>query len=112
MNIKINISEDEELRTYMKEQITQQVKAIIRGELNKMIRDYIEEHANSKIVSQTTILFNNAIKNKVDNAIMWPNGTIKEAISAGIEKHFTDELFKSSINRAIDEKLAKLIINN
>ena len=112
MNIKINISEDEELRTYMKQQITQQVKAIIRGELSQMIRDYITEHANSRIISETKSLFNNAIKNKVDNAVMWPSKTITEAITAGIEKHFTDELFKSSINRAIDEKLARLIINN
>lgn len=111
MNIKINISEDAELRNYMKSQIQQQVKSIIRGELKDSIDAYIGEHVNSAIKSRVDNIFTNIIKDKVDRAVMWPNNTIQVSMKENIDKYFTEQLFKESIDKAIDQKIAKLILN-
>jgi uncharacterized membrane protein YheB (UPF0754 family) len=123
MYLKLNLEQDAELRTSIKNLIDQQVKSIVREQFNKIIEEEIEKKLN--ILTQN---FNNnkwmsliqSSCNSYVNSILNENGVFKYGgFSNDIEKNIKqiifekldDRRFNELVSKTASEKLKKLMEN-
>lgn len=99
LKLVVDLDSDEELRTYVKEMIDDQVKSIVRQEFRNCIKEKIAEMVN-KNISEGYIL---KILDQVTTRL------VKDEIRTGDSFYDSKHNLRTRADQLIDEKINKLI---
>lgn len=99
LKLVVDLDSDEELRTYVKEMIDDQVKSIVRQEFRNCIKEKIAEMVN-KNISEGYIL---KILDQVTTRL------VKDEIRTGDTFYDSKHNLRTRADQLIDEKINKLI---
>lgn len=99
LKLVVDLDSDEELRTYVKEMIDDQVKSIVRQEFRNCIKEKIAEMVN-KNINEGYIL---KILDQVTTRL------VKDEIRTGDSFYDPKSNLKARADKLIDEKINKLI---
>jgi hypothetical protein len=102
LNLKIDLKEDAELRSYIKDLIKGQVLSIARGEINQIIDEVLRTKITEKIKTEKNFI-DNTIKEHISHLVFkalegWGND-YRIAVKNELTKQITD-----IINRTLEIK--------
>lgn len=116
MLIKVNLEEDAELRSAIKDMVRGQIKSVIREDLDAMIKDELER----KLKARTGINFDYLVKAAVDQNVkgivmndIYP--AYREIMTKRLDVAITEAIEKKDwstvITAKVSEKIGRIVTN-
>ena len=116
MKVELNIENDDELRSHIKDAIKGQVLSIVRDEFLEIVRSEISRKIESTNQKAFDYLFNEAMKKAITDLLRSEHGVSEwygSFIEPIVKKHVEDISSKKDWNKLIDqaakEKIKTLI---
>jgi len=125
LNLTVDLNSDEELRSYIKQMIDDQVKSVIRGELAELVKSKAVEILSTKKEYEKTVFqsINTVIEREVKNSIYRVinserpsnyfslDGYIKNSIDTKIKSAIETTLSNVDIEKVMRTKSERLSSN-
>jgi len=115
MNVTLNIENDAELRTYIKDLIKGQVMSIVREDFEQMVKEELER----KLKAKSTYHFDQMLENAMQKAVRsilyeqgvsdWNTDYIKPHIEKIVKKSMEGKDWSKLIDDAAKEKVRSLL---
>lgn len=103
MKLQLNIEEDEELRTYIKQTILAQAKAITREEMRGAIREEIARIIDTRLdYYLNKMIQSDAVTKMLNNSVV----RIKSVHSFG---YYNDRPFFAFVEESVQEEIRKIV---